>query len=338
MAEATITTQWQGEHGEVLRRDLRMMRRALLAYSLVLGLKLVAYGASGAVVLLAEALQSLSDILITVFLLVAMRVSMRAADESHVFGHARAQNLAALVGATLLIGFTTFQVYREAIPLLWRPHDPERNLWFAVAVLLVSMVISAWPLVGLLRHRERGPTAKAQMVDLLNDQLSLLTGVVGLLFVAAGYPLGDPIAAMLIGVVIGWNAVALLRENFTTLMGRSPDEAYLERLHEAARSVPGVVSTHGLMAEFIGPKSVRASMHVMVPPGMTIEDADHIAEEVQRRMVEVPECHFAIVHLDAAGSDGEHVIGDGGPEHNEGESEALPPGATSPGGGSGARL
>ncbi len=299
MARTTIGTEWQGEREPVLRRDVAMMRRALVAYSSVLILKIVAYALSGAVVLLAEALQSLSDIAITIFLLIAMRISLREADDSHVFGHARAQNLAALIGATLLLGFTTFQVYREAVPLLWEPHEPEEFVGLAIAILAASMLISAWPLVGLLRHRERGPTAKAQLVDLTNDQLSLLTGIIGLLFVASGYPLGDPIAAMIIGVIIAYNAVDLFRENFRTLMGASPDDAYLERLRAAALEVPGVVSTHDLMAEYIGPGSVRANLHVTVRRGMPIEEADSIAEEVQRRMCEVPECHFCVVHLDA---------------------------------------
>ena len=285
---------------DVLARDVGGMRRSLLAYVLVLALKLVAYSFSGAVVLLAEALHSISDIAIAVFLLVAARMSRRAADEEHVFGHDRAQNVAALVAATLLIAFTTFQVYREALPLLWQAHNPDRHLPLVLAVLGASMLITAWPLLGLLRHKRRGPSAKAQLVDLVNDELGLTSALVGMVFVLAGYRLGDPIAAMVVGAVIGTNAVLLFRENFIFLLGRSPDAAFLARLRRAAASVEGVVGTHDLMAEYIGPRAIRVSVHVAVDGAMPVAEADRIAEEVQRRMCELPECRFCLAHLDAA--------------------------------------
>jgi cation diffusion facilitator family transporter len=285
---------------DILTRDVGGMRRSLLAYVLVLALKLVAYLFSGAIVLLAEALHSISDIAIAVFLLVAARMSRRAADEDHVFGHDRAQNVAALVAATLLIAFTTFQVYREAVPLLWQPHNPDRHLPLALGVLGACMLITAWPLLGLLRHKRRGPSAKAQLVDLVNDELGLTAALIGMVFVLAGYPLGDPIAAMVVGAVIGTNAVLLFRENFIFLLGRSPDAAFLARLGRAAASVEGVVGIHDLLAEYIGPRAIRVSVHVVVDGAMPVAEADRIAEEVEERMCELPECRFCLVHLDAA--------------------------------------
>jgi divalent metal cation (Fe/Co/Zn/Cd) transporter len=66
-----------------------------------------------------------------------------------------------------------------------------------------------------------------------------------------------------------------------------------------AWSVPGVLDVHDLKAEYIGSEMVRASMHIMVPGDMSVEEADRIAEEVQNRVQAVAGCDYCIVHLDA---------------------------------------
>ena len=98
--------------------DLRGIGLALLTYLAVFALKLGAYFTTGVMVLLAEALHTLSDIFISAFLLVALLWSRRKADAIHMFGYGRAQNVAALVAATLFISFTSYKLFEAVHPLL----------------------------------------------------------------------------------------------------------------------------------------------------------------------------------------------------------------------------
>jgi cation diffusion facilitator family transporter len=102
-------------------KEERTLGLVLAAYIVVFGLKPTVYFMSGVMALLAEALHTLSDIFISGFLLVAARYSRRRADEVYMFGYGRAHNVAALVAATLFISFTSFELYREAIPRLVQP-------------------------------------------------------------------------------------------------------------------------------------------------------------------------------------------------------------------------
>lgn len=81
---------------------MRTLKLAVGIYLLVFVLKIVVYFFTGVMALLAEALHTLSDIFISGFLLVATIWSRKEADEVYMFGHGRAQNVAALVAATLL--------------------------------------------------------------------------------------------------------------------------------------------------------------------------------------------------------------------------------------------
>lgn len=89
--------------------------------------------------------------------------SRKAADKEHMFGHGRAQNVAALLAATLFLSFTSFKLYEEAIPKLFHPDAlVHENLPIAIGVLVLSMIIAATPLIALVRHKRLGAAAKAK--------------------------------------------------------------------------------------------------------------------------------------------------------------------------------
>jgi len=141
--------------------NVRALKLTVGIYVLVLAMKLAVYFATGIMAIFAEALHTLSDIFVSSFLLIASIWSRREADEIHMFGYGRAQNVAALVAATLFISFTSFELYREAIPRLFEPEEASyQNLSLAVGVLIVSMFIAAIPLINLFRQKKTGSGCK----------------------------------------------------------------------------------------------------------------------------------------------------------------------------------
>ncbi|HEX5997650.1 MAG TPA: cation diffusion facilitator family transporter, partial [Jiangellales bacterium] len=261
------------------------MRLALVSYVLVLAAKLVTYLLTGVMALLAEALHTLSDVFVSGFLLLAMRYAGRDRDADHMFGHARAENVAALVAATLFISFTSFNLYVEAVPRLFREEPaPYRNLGLAVGVLLGSMLLAALPLVQLVRQRERGPAARAQVAELINDQLGLAAALAGTLLLAAGIPLADPIAAIVVATIIALKAIGLFRDNSSVLLGRSPGADYLARTVATARGVPGVIDIAEIRAEVVGPDQVHAGLRVVVPASMSVRQGRQISAEIRSRV------------------------------------------------------
>ena len=278
--------------------DILSLKLTLGGYFLIFGMKLIVYLMSGVVALLAEALHTLSDIFVAGFLLLAAFYSRKKADETHMFGYGRAQNVAALVAATLFISFTSFELYKESIPRLFKASETEyQNLPLVLGVLILSMLISAAPLVTLFRQKKRGAVAKAQMMELVNDELGLLAALLGTLFILWGRPIADPLAAILVATIIAVNAIGLFRENLSFLLGRSPGWEYLERVKKTALAVPGVLDVRNLRAEYIGPGVVHAGMHVVVQRGMPVEEATYIVEQVHQRIHEDQEAGFCFIQL-----------------------------------------
>ena len=230
-------------------QETSALRLAVALYVAVFALKIGAYAVTGVMSLLAEGLHTLSDAFVSAFLLMASLWSRKKPDRTHMFGYGRAQYAAAMVASVLFISFTGFELFRQAIPRLFAVHAAAPDhLEVAVLVLAISMVIASFPLVRLLRQQARGAAAKAQMMELLNDELGLLAALTGTVLLSFGFPLADPIASLAVATLICLNGIGLLRENFSYLVGRSPGPEALMALETIALQTEGVVGVHELRA------------------------------------------------------------------------------------------
>ena len=279
------------------------LKAALIGYAVVLVLKLAAWWVTGLFALLAEALHTLSDLTISGFLLAADRFSRRPADARYRYGYGRAQHVAALVAATLFISFTSFRLAEEAVGRLVHPVVPAYSrLGLAIAVLILSMALSAVPVVLLGLQKHRGPAARAQLLESLNDEVGLLAALAGALLVTYGWPIADPLASLAVAILIAGNAVGLFRDNARVLMGRAPGREFFERIEALARTVPAVKAVHDLRAQYVGPETVNLSLHAEVDPMMTVADGEEVAKAVRDTIMAETNCAYCVVHVDPLGA------------------------------------
>jgi len=288
-----------------LATETRGIKIALVGYSILFILQLAAYFLTNILVLFAQAVEVLSDVLVSSFLLLSVFWSRRPADEIHMFGHGRAQNVAALVSATIFISFMSLEVFREAIPKFFEAPRPSEmgSTSIAAIVILVSMLVLAIPIVDILRSKSRGVSVKAQLIQLLKDEFSYVPALVGIILVERGYYFADPLASVLIGVVIALGGLYLFKDNVHYLLGKGPSREFMERIQSIAMSVKGVLGVHELRAEYVGPSIIHTGFHIEVAKGTPIEEADRIAHEVNERVSRETGCQHCVIHVDPA-SDG----------------------------------
>ncbi|MBI0584161.1 MAG: cation transporter [Methanomassiliicoccus sp.] len=276
----------------------RGIKLALVAYSAITFLLVGAFLLTDVLVILALSLDRVSDILITLFFLISLKVSLRPPDIEHVFGHARVQNVAVLIVSTVLIFFIGLETLREALPRLASPSAAvPSDLWIALVVTLISMVVIAVPSIVLFRGRGNGLN-RAQLLTLLLDEFSCGVTLVAILLMYQGYLIADPIGSIMIGVVIVLTGSILLYENAAMLIGRSPDGEFEERVNEIAMSVDGVRGIHGLRAEYVGPDTIHADMHIEVDPETTVAEADIIIHQVRDKLMGSTDCRYCEIHPD----------------------------------------
>jgi len=218
------------------------------------------------------------------------------------FGHGRAQNVAALISATVLISFMSLETFRKAVPKFFQaPEASEfQNINLALIVILVGMLVVAVPTIDILRVKARGASVKAQLVALLKDEFSYVAALTAVVFIAQGYYWADPLASTIVATVIALSGLYLFKDNVHYLVGRSPSGEFMEKVETTAESVKGVLGVHDLKAEYVGPNVVHTGFHIEVAKGTPIEEADRIAEEVKEKVSRETDCQHCVIHIDPA--------------------------------------
>ncbi|MEX2723461.1 MAG: cation diffusion facilitator family transporter [Candidatus Freyarchaeota archaeon] len=281
--------------------ETRSIKVALVGYSALVVIQLVTYFFTNITVMLAQALEMLSDVLISSFLLLSIFWSRKPADEFHMFGHGRAQNVAALVSATILISFMSLETFREAIPKFFGVEGSStQSINLAMIVTLVGMLVVAVPTIDILRIKMRGSSLKAQLVSLLKDEFSYVVTLVAIFLVSEGYPIADALASTIVASIIAISGIYLFKDNFHYLVGRAPNKQFMEKVELTAKSVKGVLGIHDLRAEYVGPDIVHTGFHIEVAKGTPIEEADRIAEEVNEKVSRETGCQYCVIHVDPA--------------------------------------
>lgn len=279
--------------------EIRSLIISLVVSVALFAFQLTVYFLSNILIVLAGAFDTLSDILISAFLLGSIFWSRKPADKIHMFGHGRIQNVASLVTATIFIFFLSIETFRAALPKIFQNDIGEiHNINLALIVTLTAIFIYAIPLLNILKLKERGPALKAQLYALIEMEIAFTASFFSLILVGRGYRIADSITSIFIGIIIAFTGIKLLIDSAQYLIGRAPPKEYLDRIVLTASSVEGVLGVHNLAAEYVGPGTVHTGFHIVVTPGITIEEADRIAHEVRERVSNETGCSYCLIHVD----------------------------------------
>ncbi len=262
--------------------------------------KLVVGYLTGSLSLIADGVDSVFDAASNVIGLVGIRVASRPADANHPYGHRKAETMTALIIAMLLF-ITTWELITSAVARLRNPSQisAEANLW-SFGALLLSIVVHATVVWYEIRAGRR-LRSDVLVADAMHTRADILISVavgVGLIFVRLGYPLADPILALLVAVFIAKIGIDILRQTIPTLMDQNV--VPVAEAEEIIKGVPGVISSHHVRSRG-HEAAMYADLHIQVDPDMSTEQAHAIAHEVQRRLREhEPNIQDVTIHVEPA--------------------------------------
>ncbi len=259
-----------------------------------------AYVAFDSQLALAQAADSVADVLMAGALGWAIQLSRKPPDDDHPFGHQGAQPIAALLVA-MFAGVLAAEVLREAITTLLdnRTATVTPTLVAALGGKALIKAVFMWLALRNLRRR-RTPALLAFYVDARNDTLVGTVSVVGLaLSETVGMPTLDAWLAIPVGLWVAWSGLSLGMENASLLMGATPHSSRVERLRQRAEAIPGVVTVASLQARHHG-LEIHLWLEVRVDPELTVREAHDVGEAVERQLLAVQDVCRADVHVDAA--------------------------------------
>ena len=283
---------------EATRPDAR--RVAVIALAITLGLtlaKAVTWLATSSLAMLSQTLDSLIDVVALGLVLVAVRMADKPADDSHHYGHAKAENLVAF-GQTVFLGVLVLVVAFQAISRLADDASTVRAPWYALGLLGASAAVDLFRVTLLVRtaRRVHSEALRAGAINIGGDLLTVLVALGSLIFVRLGIQNADAIGALFVSAIVGYAAIQLGRRSVDVLMDRAP-RSHVSEIQEATARVVGVSETRRVRVRSAGD---RLFADVTVGAGRTasLERAHDIAEEVEREIERAVPGTDVVVHVE----------------------------------------
>lgn len=271
-----------GAHGRSHTHAHRGRLGVVLAITgVVLVVEVVGGLLSGSLALLADAGHMLTDATGLVLALIGANLGARAASARRTYGMQRAEVLAALSNALLLVAVAVW-VLIQAVERLRRPGEVETGLMLGVAV--VGVLANAAGLLLLRRGQAESLNVRGAYLEVLADLLgSVAVIIAAVLIILTGWTPFDALASLLIFVLILPRAWTLLREVVDVLLEATPRGVDLDGIRQHMREVPGVVDVHDLHVWAITSGVPVLSAHVVVDEacilqGRSGEVLDHLGD------------------------------------------------------------
>lgn len=245
---------------------------------------------AGSLALLADSAHVFLDLVALGLAYVGARLSRRPPTARYTYGFQRIEVLTAAVnGLTLLLllGLLT----KEAFERLSAPHPVQAGPMLAVALAGLGANLL---MAGLLRHHEEGDlNMRAAFLHVLGDALGSVAALAaGVVIAITGWNGADPLASLVIMVVVGVGAVRVLRRTFRILAEGAPEGLDPERIRKRLQEVSGVRDVHDLHLWSIGPGFPALSAHVVVE-SRSMAEADALAAQLRQVLKE----EFGLDHV-----------------------------------------
>jgi cation diffusion facilitator family transporter len=249
---------------------------------LTIGLKSGAYMLTGSVGLLSDAIESVVNLVAAMMALAMLTVAARPADESHMYGHSKAEYFASVVEGILILVAAGGIIF-TAVQRLLNPRDLEQpglGLGISVLASLVNLAVSQILLRAGKKHNSI--TLEADAHHLMTDVWTSVAVIAAIGIVAlTKWNILDPIIAILVGINITWTAYQLMRRSVAGLMDASlPPEEQKQIDEVIAKYRLKGVEFHALRTRQSASRRFM-SVHVLVPGQWTVHDAHHVADDFE---------------------------------------------------------
>ncbi|MFI6596773.1 cation diffusion facilitator family transporter [Nonomuraea sp. NPDC050536] len=238
--------------------------------------------------LVSDALHSATDVTGVLMALIAAHLAVRPATDRRTFGYYRLEILAAMVNAVLMFGVAIW-IFTQAWERFFRPPAVAGGLVLVVA--LIGLAVNAVSMVLLHRGQRESAAVRGAYLEVLGDLLGSLAVVAAAAGIRlTGWYVIDPIASVIVAVMILPRAWRLLREAIDVLLEATPKGMDLSTVREHLLARPGVAGVHDLHAWTLTSGLPVLTAHVVLEDGQA--DGARLLEELH-------EClrgHFDVEH------------------------------------------
>jgi len=279
-------------------RLLRLATYASTATAMVLiGIKGAAWFMTGSLSLMASLVDSLMDAAASLINLLAVRYSLKSADQDHQFGHGKAESLAGL-GQACFIGGSAIFLLMHAAERLNHPQPLQGisvGLWVMAFAMIATLGLLAFQ--GYVIRQTNSAAIRADALHYQSDLLTNAAAITALFFAASGYPLLDPLGALGIAGYILYSAWRIGREAMQVLMDHELPEETRQRICDIVLAHGNVLGLHGLRTRQSG-QIMLVQLHLDLDQSLPLAEAHRVADEVELAIMAAFPQADVLIHQD----------------------------------------
>ena len=255
-------------------------------------------GHSGAMI--SDAVHSLSDVFATIVAYIGVKMSKKEPDKEHPYGHDRLESIASILLALILLG-TGIGIgvsgVEKVLDMKKVPIEVPGTI--ALIAALVS-IITKEGMFWYTRHYAKKLNSPAFMADAWHhrtDAISSVGSLIGITFARMGYPIFDPIASILISLLILKVGYDIFKDGFNKMVDKSCSEEVEEKIRTIVLEEDGVKGIDVLRTREFGAK-MFVDIEILADGDLTLRASHEIAQRVHDKVErEFPDCKHCMVHV-----------------------------------------
>ena len=248
--------------------------------------------------LIADGIHSLSDLLSDFVVLLARRQSNKAADIDHPYGHQRFETAASLALGALLLAVGVGMLWSAIVKLESPSQVPPVHLialWVSLAALVSKELLFRYMLT--IAQRVKSSLLVANAWHARSDAASSLVVSIGIVGTLLGYPILDPIAALIVGFMVSRMGWSFAWEALSDLVDRAADDEEVAAIRKTLLHTPGVLGVHDLRTRKMGDMIV-VDAHLEVLATLSVEAGHTITVSARQRVLDKHRVLSLMTHVD----------------------------------------
>ncbi|MGN1401400.1 MAG: cation diffusion facilitator family transporter [Bacillus sp. (in: firmicutes)] len=269
---------------------------SIFAYLFMASIKLTMgyYGNSEG--LWADGLNNSTDIIASIAVLIGMKISAKPADDDHLYGHTRAETVASLIAAFIMMTVGITVIFDAFQSLMSEESETPSLLSAFTAAFSFLFMFGVYQFNKKLSQRTKSASLNAIAKDNLSDSLVSAGALVGIIGTMAGLPWLDVAAAIIVGFIICKTAWDIFSEASHSLTDGF-DQHLLTEIRETIQSIDSVYEVSDLKGRMHG-NDILVEATIQVCPILTVVEGHEISDHVEKALHEQFNIQHALIHIE----------------------------------------
>lgn len=250
--------------------------------------------------LVADAIESLTDVFSSALVLFGIKYSTRPADSNHPYGHGRAETLVTFLVVGFLLISATVIAY-QSIVNIQTPHEIPENYTLIVLAVIIVIKESFYRIVSKKGEETNSSSLKADAWHHRSDAITSLMAFIGIsiaIYMGPGYETADDWAALIASLFIVYNAYLIFRPALGEILDEHVYDDLILEIRNIADKVPGVEGTEKCLVRKTG-MTYLVDLHLLVNGNLSVTEGHAISHAAKDTlMLKLPELSNVLIHIE----------------------------------------